>query len=91
MPTQDFTNQQNMKQPVLKDPDFSESDPNEDIDLSHMEGIIDTSSGETINFNSSMYSRIYSFSCKDCNFRYEGHQVLEVCPRCGSGNIDDSK
>jgi predicted Zn-ribbon and HTH transcriptional regulator len=67
-------------------------DPTKDIDLSHIEDqIIDTSKGNTIDFSSVAYNQVYSFRCLNCGFKYEGANLLETCPRCGSEKIDDSQ
>lgn len=67
-------------------------DPTQDIDLSHIESeIIDTSKGSNIDYNSVAYNEIFSFKCLSCDFKYEGRQQLDRCPRCGSDKIDDSQ
>ncbi len=67
-------------------------DPMKDIDLSHIEDqIVDTSKGDTIDFSSVPYNHVYSFKCLNCGFKYEGHQQLDKCPRCGSNKLDDSQ
>jgi len=71
--------------------DFGKNfDPTKDIDLSHID-IIDTSKGDTIDFNTVAYNQIFSFKCLNCDFKYEGRVQLEKCPRCGSDKIDDSQ
>lgn len=72
-------------------PDFAKDfDPTKDIDLSHIQ-IIDTSKGDSIDFNTTAYNQVYSFRCLNCMFKYEGNIMLDKCPRCGSDRIDDSQ
>lgn len=69
---------------------YDNFDPTKDIDLSNIE-IIDTSKGGNIDFSQvAPTTRIYSFRCLNCGFRYEGKDDLQTCPRCGSDKIDDS-
>ncbi len=71
---------------------YDNFDPTQDIDLSHIESeIIDTSKGHSIDFSTVAYNQIYSFKCLSCSFKYEGRQLLDKCPRCGSDTIDDSQ
>jgi predicted Zn-ribbon and HTH transcriptional regulator len=67
-------------------------DPMKDIDLSHIESqIIDTSKGNEVDFSTVAYNQIYSIKCLSCGFKYEGREVLDKCPRCGSDKIVDGQ
>lgn len=67
-------------------------DPTKDIDISSIEDqIIDTSRGDKVDFQKTAYHQVYSFKCLNCGFKYEGRELLEKCPRCGSDKIDDSQ
>jgi rubrerythrin len=76
-------------QPAKDDNNFYK-DPN-DIDLSAIEKeIIDTSRGDKINYENMGINKVHRLKCLNCGFMYEGKNYLEVCPRCGSTNLDDS-
>lgn len=62
----------------------------EEVDLSGIE-IIDTSRGDTISFGEDLQSKIFSFKCLECGFKYEGCIDYDACPRCGSSKLIDSQ
>lgn len=66
-------------------------DPSKDIDLSGIEAeIIDTSKGGKIDYNS-VPLKIYHIKCQNCGYYYEGSELIEVCPKCGSSDLDESE
>jgi predicted Zn-ribbon and HTH transcriptional regulator len=67
-------------------------DPNKDIDLSSIENeIIDTSKGGKIDYRELPFSTVYHIKCLNCGYYYEGKELIEKCPKCGSDKLDESE
>jgi rubrerythrin len=84
MPTKDQTSQNN----AVTD-ESNDFDPTQDIDLSSVE-YKDTARGDVIDDNV-VFTKVYRVKCKTCQFVYEGKDLIKVCPKCGSVNLDDSE
>ena len=48
--------------------------------------ILDTSKGDIINYKDLM--TINRIKCLDCGYLYEGKEILQTCPKCGSSKVE---
>lgn len=70
---------------------YANFDPTKDIDISAIESeIVDTSRGDVVDYNNVAFNKVYRFKCLNCGFMYEGKNLIEKCPRCGSTKLDDT-